>query len=52
MLKFKRDPFFLQYMQLMAQVSPNTLTAYFAPKPHALDFLKMEINDMIEEDDE
>lgn len=52
MLRYKRDPFALQFLQLMSQTSPNTLIAYFAPKPHALEFLKLEIKDMIEEDDE
>ncbi len=51
MLKYKRDPFFLQYMQLLAQVNPMALKAYFAPKPYALEFLKMNIEDMIEEED-
>lgn len=52
MLRFKRDPFSLQFYQLLAQTSPDTLVAMFAPKPHAIDFLKMEVADMLEEDDE
>jgi len=54
MLRFPRDPFFLQNMQLMAQVSPNTLIAYFAPRPTELtmEFLQMEIDDLLEEDDD
>lgn len=53
MLKYKRDPFFLQNMQLMAQASPNTLIAYFAPRPPELtmQLLEMEIDDLLEEDD-
>lgn len=50
MLKFKRDPFALQYLQLLAQTAPNTLMAMFAPKPHALEFLKMEIQDLLDEE--
>ncbi len=48
MLRYKRDPFFLQYLQLMAQANPAALMAYFAPRPHALDFLKLEIQDCLE----
>ncbi len=50
MLRFKRDPFALQYLQLLAQVSPNSVMALFAPRPYALDLLKMEVDDMLEED--
>jgi hypothetical protein len=52
MLQYKRDPFWLQYMQLLAQTNPTAVQAYFAPKPYALDFLKMNISDILEEDEE
>lgn len=52
MLRYKRDPFFLQYLQLLAQVSPAALQAYFAPRPHAMDFLKMCLEDSLEGDDD
>lgn len=52
MLKFKRDPFALQFYQLLAEISPNSLIAMFAPRPMALDQLKMEIDDLLEEDEE
>jgi hypothetical protein len=52
MLRFKRDPFALQNLQLMAQVAPNAVAAMFAPRPMALDLLKMEISDMLEEDED
>lgn len=48
MLRYKRDPFFLQYMQLLAQVNPAAVKAYFAPRPHAMEFLKMEIEDQLD----
>jgi hypothetical protein len=48
MLRYKRDPFFLQYMQLLAQVNPAAVKAYFAPRPHAIEFLKMEIEDALD----
>jgi hypothetical protein len=51
-LRFKRDPFSLQFYQLLATTSPNTLIAMFAPRPHALDLLKMNISDMLEEDED
>ena len=52
MLRFKRDPFALQNLQLMAQVAPNAVAAMFAPRPMALDLLKMEIDDMLSEDED
>lgn len=51
MLRYKRDPFFLQFMQLLAQVNPAAVKAYFAPRPHALDFLLMDIEDELEGED-
>jgi hypothetical protein len=50
LLKFKRDPFYLQYLQLLMQINPNALRAMAAPKPHNLEFLKMEIQDMLDDD--
>jgi hypothetical protein len=52
MLRFKRDPFSLQSMQLMATLAPNALLALFAPKPHAMDHLKLEIQDMLDDDED
>lgn len=49
MLKYKRDPFFLQWMQLLAQTNPMAVQAYLSPKPYAIDFLKMQVQDMLEE---
>lgn len=48
MLRYKRDPFFLQYIQLLAQVNPAAVKAYFAPRPHAMEFLMMDIEDELE----
>jgi phage portal protein BeeE len=50
LLKFKRDPFALQWIQLLVQVNPNAIKAMAAPKKHNLEFLKMEIEDMLEDD--
>ncbi|HEY5236488.1 MAG TPA: hypothetical protein VIJ14_09945, partial [Rhabdochlamydiaceae bacterium] len=52
MLRFKRDPFALQYLQLLAQVNPNAVAALFAPRPMAMDMLHMELDDMLEDDEE
>lgn len=52
MMRYKRDPFYLQYLQLLAQVNPNALMAQFAPRPHAMEFLMMDIEDMLAEDEE
>lgn len=50
-LRYKRDPFFIQWLQLLAEVNPAAVKAYFAPKPFAMDFLLMNIEDEIEGDD-
>lgn len=52
MLRFKRDPFSLQMLQLMAQTAPNAVLAMFAPRPMAMDILHMEIEDMLCENEE
>lgn len=49
LLQYKRDPFAIQWMQLLAQTNPAAIQALFAPKPYALDFLKKNIEDMLEE---
>lgn len=51
-LKYKRDPYFLQYLQLMMQTNPSAIAAYFAPKPPelSLELLKMEIQDQLDEE--
>jgi hypothetical protein len=50
LLKFKRDAFYLQFLQLLMQVEPNILRAQFVPKPHSLEFLKMEAQDLLDDD--
>ncbi len=52
MLRFKRDPFALQQLQLMAQIAPNAVAAMFAPRPMAMDMLHMELEDMLCEDED
>lgn len=53
MLAYKRDPFWLQYVVgVLLPTNSPALKAFLAPKPHALDFLKLEISDMLEESSE
>ena len=52
LLRYKRDPFHLQWLQLMAQSNPNAVQAYFAPRPFAMDILKMVVQDNLDEEDE
>lgn len=51
LLRYKRDPFFLQNMQLMAQINPVAVKAFYAPRPFALELLKMSVEDALEEDE-
>ena len=51
LLKYKRDPFFIQWLQLLAQTNPAAVQALFAPKPFAMEFLKMNIQDEIDGED-
>ncbi len=51
LLRYKRDPFWLQFAQLLSQAAPNSLMALFAPRPHALEFLKMNIQDEFDLED-
>ncbi len=52
MLQFKRDPFWLQHMNLLMQVNPAAVKAYYASKPYAMEILKMMVEDQLEEDDQ
>lgn len=51
LLKYKRDPFFIQWLQLLAETSPSAVQALFAPKPYAIEFLKMNIQDELDGED-
>jgi hypothetical protein len=51
LLKYKRDPFFLQWLQLLAQTSPASVQAYLAPRPYAMEFLRMQIEDDLDGED-
>lgn len=49
-LKYRRDGFFFQQMDLMMQLNPNAVAAYYTNRPDAIDLLKMLEQDMLEED--
>lgn len=48
LLRYKRDPFHLQWLQLMAQVNPTAVQAYLSPRPFAFEMLKMCVQDSLE----
>jgi intein/homing endonuclease len=52
LLKYKRDPFWIQNMQILMQINPAAVKAYYATKPYAIEILKMMIEDYLEEDSE
>jgi hypothetical protein len=51
LLNYKRDQFYFQNLQVMMEASPVSVKALFAPKPHAFDILKMNIQDMLDEEE-
>ena len=51
-LRYKRDPFWLQNLQLLAETNPSAVIAYLAPRPYAFEHLKMLIQDSLEESQE
>lgn len=53
-LRFKRDPFWLQYYQLLIQTNPNAVKALSASRTPELtkSLLFMEIEDMLSDDEE
>jgi len=54
LLRFKRDAFWLQNIQLQIQTNPNSIKALYAPRDPELtkELLEMEIQDMLESDEE
>ena len=52
MLRYKRDPFWLQNFQLLAQTNPIAAKAFFTPRPFAMDILKMLVKDSLDEENE
>jgi hypothetical protein len=52
MLQYKRDAFYFQYLQILMQAAPEKIAALLEPKPYAIDFLKMFLEDSLNEGDE
>lgn len=50
LLRYKRDPFHLQNLQLISQINPNAVMAQLMPRPFAIEILKMMIEDELEDD--
>ena len=49
-LKYRRDGFHFQQLELLMQMNPNAVKAYFTYRPDAIEILKMLEEDMIDED--
>lgn len=50
LLRYKRDPFWIQSLNILMQTNPAAVKAYFASKPHNMDVLKLLIQDYLDED--
>lgn len=50
LLKYRRDGFWFQQIEMMMQLNPQAVQAYFAYRPDAIQMLKMLEQDMLDED--
>jgi len=50
-LKYKRDQFWAQNMQMLAQFNPEAVRAYYASRKDSMNILKMFLQDYIDEQD-
>jgi len=51
MLKFRRDQFFFQWIESMAQYNPYALQAYFVTRKNNMETLKMLMQDYLDENE-
>lgn len=51
LLRYKRDPFFFQWLQMLQQGNPAAFAAFFATRQDSVQILKMYLNDYLDEDD-
>lgn len=51
LLKYKRDQFFFQWLQMLAQFNPNAAMAYFSTRKDSVEILRMYLDDYLTEDD-
>lgn len=49
-LKYRRDGFWFQQLEMLGQANPNALQAYFTSRPDAIEVLKMLEQDMLDDD--
>jgi hypothetical protein len=49
-LKYRRDGFWFQQLEMLGQTNPGALQAYFTSRPDAIELLKMLSEDMLDED--
>tara|TARA_R100000951_G_scaffold116766_1_gene130569 strand:+ start:10485 stop:12320 length:1836 start_codon:yes stop_codon:yes gene_type:complete len=52
MLKYRRDGFWFQQLEMMTQMNPAAVKAYFAFRPDAIELLKMLEQNMLDADSE
>jgi hypothetical protein len=50
LLKYRRDGFWFQQLEMMMQLNPQAVQAYFAYRPDSIEMLKMLEQDMLDED--
>ena len=50
LLKYKRDAFFFQNLQMVAQFNPTAIQAYFASNKYRMEFLKMILQDDLDDE--
>ena len=51
MMKYKRDQFFFQWLETLAQGNPEAAAAFFATRDDSMDILKMYLDDYLTEDE-
>jgi len=50
-LKYKRDAFFIQWLQVMAQFNPEAVSAFFATRGDSINILQMYLKDYLIEEE-
>jgi hypothetical protein len=51
MLKYKRDQFFFQWLEVLSNANPEAAAAFFASRDDSLDILKMYLDDYLTEEE-
>ena len=50
-LKFKRDPFFFQWLEVLMQANPAAVQAYVMTRSNSMETLKLYLQDFLDEDE-